>query len=55
MLSCDLLMPYQAMMQQHDIPATSSKRVTNAMHPWILGALSLGGLLLRSHRRGMPG
>jgi hypothetical protein len=55
MLSCHLLMPYEAIKQHCHIPAMSLKRVTNAMRPLILDTLLVGGLLLRPYRRGMPG
>ena len=55
MLSCSLLMPYEATKQKRHAPAMSFKRVTNAMRPLILDTLLLGDLLLRPYRRGMPG
>jgi hypothetical protein len=56
MLSCDLLMPYQAITQQRHIPAMSLKGVTCAVRPLILHTLVLGDLLLlRPQRRGMAG
>jgi hypothetical protein len=56
MLSCNLLMPHQAMTQQRHMPAMSLKGTTDAVCPLILHTLLLGDLLLlRPERRGMPG